>query len=234
MSDLCRQAEDNLAIDSAYNWAAMFTAYASGSSLEDISSTFACPMPVLRRAATSQDWAAIASRLVTPPPATVAAPTEARMAVLEANRAKNYQMADLLRDRLIHDFTQLRHGTLRIDKALVSRGQVIHTDAEPGPQDLVAMANAAKNVADMTYRALGDVQAGEDRGGNKNSGDIGGITVILPTVVHAAPIEAKAVEVVDLRPKEKNLEDILNKREAERKKRLADSVLESEDGPPEI
>lgn len=221
-----------LAVDTQYNWAAMFTAYASGSSLDDISATFACPMSVLRRAATAQDWAAIASRLVAPAPTPPAAPTEARMAVLEANRAKNYQMADMLRDRLIHDFTQLRHGTLRIDKALVSRGQIMHTDAEPGPQDILAMANAAKNVADMTYRALGDVQ--QDERGNRSSGDATSITVVLPTVVHAPMPEAKVVDVVDLRPKTHTIDEVIAKKQEEKKKQLADKVFDPDDGPPEI
>ena len=222
--------------ETAYNWAAMFTAFASGSSLEDIAATFACPMPVLRRAATVQDWAAIASRLVTPAPAPLATPTEARMAVLEANRSKNYQMADMLRDRLIHDFTQLRLGTLKVEKALMHKGDVVHTEVDPGPQDMVALANAAKSVADMTYRALGDVQADESRSG-VSKGEATSITVILPTVVNAArPLEmpAKVVEVVDLRTPHKTIDEQVEENLIKQRKNLSERALDPNDGPPDI
>lgn len=212
--------------ETAYNWAAMFTAFASGSSLEDIAATFACPLPILRRAATTQDWAAIASRLTAPVPVQPKPETEGRMALLEANRAKNYALADMLRDRLIHDFGLLRAGTLRVDKALVSKGQVVHADVEPGPQDLVALANAAKSVADMTYRALGDVTLEERGAGGGRGTDPTSITVILPTVV-AAPTLADAAAprpVIDLRPTGKSIEIAVEESKAGRAKAISGGV----------
>jgi hypothetical protein len=230
---LANAVGQNLAVDTQYNWAAMFTAFASGSSLEEISATFACPMPVLRRAATAQDWAAIATRLVTPPAAQPKPETETRLAVLEANRRKNYEMADMLRDRLMHDFAQLKHGTLKVEKALMHKGEVIHTEVDPGPQDMVAMANAAKAVADMTYRALGDVQAGEERNGPRQ-GEAAAITVILPTVVHnhgpAAPAidVTQGAEVVDLRPRRGvSIDEVVEKKAAQ--KALTQSALDDPD-----
>lgn len=217
--------------ETVYNWAAMFTSYASGSSLEDIADAFACPLPLLRRAATTQDWAAIASRLVTPPALPPKPETDTRLAILERNRAKNYEMADMLRDRLIHDFTQLRNGSLRVEKALVSKGQILHTDVEVGPSDLVALANAAKTVSDMTYRALGDVNAEERQ--TKGAMEAASITVILPTVVHnhnhQLPDEPK--EVIDLRPVEKTIDDAIAERREAAKARAKALVRSVDDGP---
>ena len=191
------------ASETTYNWAAMFVAYSGGSKLEEISQIFACPMPVLRRAAMTQDWATMSAKLVVPTARDVPDVTEARLKRLESNRAKNFELADILREKLLKDFIALRNGTLKVERVAAYKGEVHHTEVEPGPQDLVALANAAKNVSEMTYRALGDVAA-EDRQitGAKN-GDAASITVILPTVVHTtnAPREEKVVQqVIDLRP----------------------------------
>jgi hypothetical protein len=171
--------------------------------LEEISQIFACPMPVLRRAAMTQDWATMSAKLVVPTARDIPDVTEARLKRLESNRAKNFELADILREKLLKDFIALRNGTLKVERVAAYKGEVHHTEVEPGPQDLVALANAAKNVSEMTYRALGDVAA-EDRQivGAKN-GDAASITVILPTVVHTtnAPREEKVVQqVIDLRP----------------------------------
>jgi hypothetical protein len=191
------------ASETTYNWAAMFVAYSGGSKLEEISQIFACPMPVLRRAAMTQDWATMSAKLVVPTARDIPDVTEARLKRLESNRAKNFELADILREKLLQDFIALRNGTLKVERVAAYKGEVHHTEVEPGPQDLVALANAAKNVSEMTYRALGDVAA-EDRQitGSKN-GDAASITVILPTVVHTtnAPREEKVVQqVIDLRP----------------------------------
>jgi hypothetical protein len=191
------------ASETTYNWAAMFVAYSGGSKLEEISQIFACPMPVLRRAAMTQDWATMSAKLVVPTARDIPDVTEARLKRLESNRAKNFELADILREKLLKDFIALRNGTLKVERVAAYKGEVHHTEVEPGPQDLVALANAAKNVSEMTYRALGDVAA-EDRQivGAKN-GDAASITVILPTVVHTtnAPREEKVVQqVIDLRP----------------------------------
>lgn len=147
-----------------------------------------------------------------PPPAPR---TEAqqRFELIEKNRAKNFEMAELLRDRLMHDFLALRQGTLRVERAVSSRGQVVHVEVEPGPQDLVALANAAKSVAEITYRALGDVESSDK---SAKGGDSGGnsITVILPTVVHGGALEqkeARVSQVIDLRqrPEGTALEDVI-------------------------
>jgi hypothetical protein len=213
-----------------HNWAAMFTAFASGTSLEEIAEVFACPMPVLRRVATTQDWAAIASRLNAPVPLEAKPDTEGRLAVIEANRRKNYEMADILRDRLMHDFTALRQGTLRVDRALSTREGIVHVDVEPGPQDMVSLANAAKAVAEMTYRALGD-GAADDRSSSRVS-DAGAITVILPTVVHhtdTKPRNATPVEVVvDLRPKAQLIDAVV---QTDRKKSHVEHAMDSDDIP---
>lgn len=219
--------------DTAHNWAAMFTAFASGTPLEEISQVFACPMPVLRRAATSQDWAAIASRLTAPTPLEAKADTESRLEAIEANRRKNFEMASILRDRLVHDFLALRAGTLRVDRALSTREGIVHVDVEPGPQDMVSLANAAKSVAEMTYRALGD-GAADDRSSSRGS-DAGAITVILPTVVHHTqsdprPVKATPVEVVvDLRPEPQLLDAVVT--QADRKKSYVEHAMDSDDVP---
>lgn len=192
-----------VAHETTFNWAAMFTAYANGSKLEDISQLFACPMTVLRRVATTQDWATMSSQLVMPQARDLPDITESRMRRLEANRAKNFEMADILREKLLKDFQSLRDGTLKVERAVAYKGEVHHTEVEPGPQDMVSLANAAKSVAEMTYRALGDVAAEDRQANNGKGGDAASITVILPTVVHttSAPREEKPVQqVIDLRP----------------------------------
>ena len=189
------------AAETAWNWAAMFTAYANGSKLEEISQIFSCPMPVLRRAATTQDWASMSAQLVAPQARELPDVTESRMRRLEANRARNFELADILREKLLRDFQALRDGTLKVERAVAYKGEVHHTEVEPGPQDMVALANAAKSVAEMTYRALGDVAAEDRQVTNGKNGDAASITVILPTVVHtSAPKEDRPVQVVDLRP----------------------------------
>lgn len=191
------------ASETTYNWAAMFTAYAGGSKLDEIAQIFACPMPILRRAAMTQDWATMSAKLITPAARDVPDVTEARLKRLEANRAKNFELADILREKLMLDFIALRNGTLKVERAVAYKGEVHHTEVEPGPQDMVALANAAKNVAEMTYRALGDVAAEDRQITPHRNGDGASITVILPTVVHASnsPRQEKIVQqVIDLRP----------------------------------
>jgi hypothetical protein len=139
-------------------------------------------------------------------------------------------MADMLRDRLIHDFQQLRSGTLRVEKALVSKGQILHTDVEVGPSDLVALANAAKTVSDMTYRALGDTNAEERQ--TKGPMDAASITVILPTVVHNhGQLPAEPKEVIDLRPVEKTIDDVIQERREAAKVKAKAMVRSVDDGP---
>jgi hypothetical protein len=190
------------ATETHWNWAAMFTAYANGSKLEEIATIFACPMPVLRRAAMTQDWATMSAKLVVPEARDMPEITENRLARLEANRAKNYDLADILREKLMKDFIALKNGTLKVERCVAYKGEVHHTEVEPGPQDMVALANAAKSVAEMTYRALGDVAAEDRQITQGKNNDSASITVILPTVVHhtGSKDDAKPVEVIDLRP----------------------------------
>ena len=128
---------------------------------------------------------------------------EARLKRLESNRAKNFELADILREKLMQDFIALRNGTLKVERAVAYKGEVHHTEVEPGPQDMVALANAAKNVAEMTYRALGDVAAEDRQITPHRNGDGASITVILPTVVHTSNSsrqEKVVQQVIDLRP----------------------------------
>ena len=143
----------------------------------------------------------MSAQLVAPQARELPDVTESRMRRLEANRAKNFELADILREKLLRDFQALRDGTLKVERAVAYKGEVHHTEVEPGPQDMVALANAAKSVAEMTYRALGDVAAEDRQVTNGKNGDAASITVILPTVVHtSAPKEDRPVQVVDLRP----------------------------------
>ena len=184
------------------NWVAMFAAYCGGSTLAEISQTYAVPLAALHRVADTQGWVDIAARVSMPPdaPAPLKALTENRIALLEENRRKNYDLADALRQKLAEDFQLLRQGKLKVERVMTARTEVIHVEVDPGPQDLVALANAAKSVADMTYRALGDV-AVEEKTAAAN-GTAQAITVILPTVIHAGAPEHAPTRVVDLRPSE--------------------------------
>lgn len=184
------------------NWVGMFASYCGGATLEEIAQTYAIPYATVNRVATVQGWADIAARVAVPAnaPAPLKALTENRIALLEENRKKNYQLADALRDKLVTDFQALRQGKLKVEKVLTARSEVIHVEVDPGPQELVALANAAKAVAEMTYRALGDTSAEERTAPAATNGQA--ITVILPTVIHAGAPDHAPTRVVDLRPAE--------------------------------
>jgi hypothetical protein len=163
-----------------HNWAAMFAAFIAGSGLDEIARTFAVESTALRELATTQDWASLASRVTSP----LAKHTNSERN--ERNRERNLLMAELLRDRLIADFESLKAGTLTFAKQSTANGVVVTLENDPGPQDLVAYANAAKAVSEITYRALGDEMPTETtapRTRSARADEVGTITVVLPAVV---------------------------------------------------
>jgi hypothetical protein len=184
------------------NWVAMFASYCAGATLVEISQAYAIPLPAIQRVAAVQGWGSIAARVAVPQEGSAqhARLAENRMALLEENRRKNYDLADSLRTKLVDDFQKLRKGELKVEKVMTVQRDLVHIEVEPGPQDLVALANAAKQVADMTYRALGD-QLTEERK-SEGTSNAQAITVILPTVIHAPTPDPSPMRVVDLRPTE--------------------------------
>jgi hypothetical protein len=105
------------------------------------------------------------------------------LARIEANRAKNYEMAAKLAKELDRILDRLAAGTLRIKKRFQYKGQVVECDAEPSIADFVQLATYMRMVHDMTYRALGDIVA---NGGHKADAAAGAqppslpIEIILP------------------------------------------------------
>jgi hypothetical protein len=192
-------SDELLEMEARVNWVGMFAGYCAGAALEDLSNTYAVPLPLLEHVARTQDWAGIAAR-VSVPANYIPTPDQTRLAVIEENRRRNYELASGLRERLVKDVLALQKGDLKIEKAVVHRGTIIHTELEPAPQDIVALANAIRATADVTYRALGDVEAKDRTSTGVSEKDIQSITVILPTVVHQIASNHDERPVIDLRP----------------------------------
>jgi hypothetical protein len=185
-------------IELEFNWPAMYSAFARGSSLDEISMTFACPLPLLRRASTQQGWAELAEK--TFPIASkprLGQNDHARFVAIEANRKANLDMARTLRATVVRHLEALQEDRLMVERVNVSKGLVTVTPTKPTPSDILAYANAAKVTADITYAALGD-RADSGGVGKKSSDDPpSAITVILPSVV-VANRERKVSRVIDL------------------------------------
>jgi hypothetical protein len=191
----------------SYNWTAAFTAFIEKTSLEDIALTMAIPLATLKEKAYRDGWKRLASRLgsndaIMPARADVA---EEKLAKLEANRARNLEIAQKLQKDLLALVDSLVDGTLTIAKT-TSLGTIVQV--KPSIKDRVDLANYAKTVAEASYRALGDAPAAASEGGH--SGQTPVINVILPIqiaapragraeVVASHELECKEAEVTDAR-----------------------------------
>jgi len=180
----------------AYLYTPAFVAFCSGASVDEIAAEFKIPIESLKAKIRQENWRGLIKRMA----GRITAdriPGEDALARCEANRAKNFEMASKLREHLIEVVGALRAGTLRIKKVLHRKGETIEFLAEPGPADWVSIAAYARTIADMTYRALGDMVANGGYKADVNQGNQtpeSALTIVLPEVV-ARPRSQRGLEV---------------------------------------
>jgi len=177
----------------AYSYTPAFVAYCNGQSPDTIAAALNIPIDSLKSKMRQEGWKGLADKLLGqngPVPVN----TEDAFARLEANRAKNYEDACRLRDKLSRMLDELEAGTLRIKKYFLQKGEVVEYDAEPSMSDLVQIATFARMVQDMTYRGLGDQGVNAGHKADAAAGaqpPVAPITIILPKAI-ALPREQRA------------------------------------------
>jgi hypothetical protein len=140
--------------------------------------------------------------------ATIPSKVEAKLALIADNRQKNYEAACKLRDHALSILDKLGKGELQFEKVFNSKaGGVVRAVIGPSSGDWVNIATYLRTIADLTYRALGDMaEKGPDGTGTSagpNAPGAPAITIILPGAI-AAPRaereikEAQAGKVIDL------------------------------------
>ena len=132
---------------------------------------------------------------------TVAAPEtsspEAELAITRvlANREKNLVIACKLQADVLEQVELLQNGTLTVSRQ-TSTGTVIQMPA--GIKERAELASYAKEVAELSYRALGDAAPSRAEGNSSSSnGAHTPITIILPQVI-ALPRSARGEAVIEL------------------------------------
>lgn len=176
-----------------YNFAAALVAYAQGSSVESISESMAIPLTTLRNKVRTEGWARLANSLT---PAVAEVPAQRAERDLEriaANRARNLAVAQRLQEDLERQVEDLLAGRLTGRRTLRDGTGVEHP---AGLAERVQLANYAKAVADLSYRALGDQLVARET--EVTPAGAGTITIVLPPQV-SAPRPERA-DVVDLEP----------------------------------
>lgn len=214
----------------AYNWAAAFTAFVGGSSLDEVSAVFGIPEHTLKKRAIDEKWNVNREKILEQSKALVLAgpapvsqleannallPPEvrARLALIKHNREVQYQRAVKMGEELDKILAGLVDKTYKVGKWMaVPKAGPTWVEAEPGPADLVNIATYARTLADLAYRALGDAAAdGQERRAEVSATNSpqAAITIILPTSI-AAPRGERVLPppghgpVIDLRPEAKN------------------------------
>lgn len=184
----------------SYNYAAAFVEFCKHTSLEDIAVALVIPIERLRRRCHDENWSALAPRLEQGVVAVNHA--ERGLERISANREKNLEIARLLQEDLLETVTRLRDDTLRVTK-VTSKG--LKFELELGMRERADLANYAKSVAELSYRALGDVEQGKNAVPEGGLAGAQQITIILPGAV-AAPRQERVYdvdsEVVTINPPE--------------------------------
>lgn len=209
----------------AYNWAAAFTAFVGGSTLDEVSAVFGIPEHTLKKRAIDEKWNVNKEKILEQSKALVLAgpqpvsqleannallPAEvrARLALIKQNRETQYRRAVRMGEELDAILQGIRDKTYKVGKWIsVPKAGPTWVEAEPGPADLVNIATYARTLADLAYRALGDAAAdGQERRPEVSATNSPqqAITIILPTSI-AAPRGERILpqgsgNVIDLRP----------------------------------
>jgi len=186
------------------NWTAIFVSYCNGVPLEQLAEIHDISLDAIKRKAVADNWKAgrlelpLVTNLDTPVAAVDAAgrnaldllPADAkahRLAVA-ANREKNLAVARQLQDDIAEKVAALREGRFKIKKAVkikmskdVERVEIVELD--PTPAECLTLATYAKTVADLSYRALGDMGSGREKGETDLREQPPALTVILPAAI---------------------------------------------------
>src|SRR5262245_8313741 len=167
----------------AFPYTPAFLAFCRGAPVEEIATKFSIPIESLKAKMRQEGWRTLANRLVSKG-VPEQPPSERILEKIEANRAANYETAADLRRDATKIIEALLNGTLRIKKQWQYGGKVIEYEAEPTIADRLDLANYAKEIADLTYRALGDHGANgchrEDVAAGAPPPPCPAVTVILP------------------------------------------------------
>jgi hypothetical protein len=174
-----------------WNRTAAFIEYSRGTALEDIAHALAIPLDALMRWSHEDKWSLMVPKLPVAILPRAGAEAERAMERIRVNREKNLLVAIQLQEDLTNVVTKLLDGSLKIEKVFANGSRAI---LDPGVADRQGIALYAKHVAELSYRALGDVES--TRGVSEGGGSqVGQITIILPGAV-AAPREKRS-QVVD-------------------------------------
>lgn len=169
--------------------AAAFVEYCKGQTLEEISFGLALPLNILKGWYRMEQWSTVSKAALVP---VISNPEQAKrdLAAIEANRQVNLNIAKRLQNVLLDTVTKLEQGELTITR-VTAKGLTV--ESPPTPRDVADIANTARAVADMSYRALGDVievkHSGSERPGDNQGA--GQITIVMPALV-ALPRQKRA------------------------------------------
>lgn len=176
------------AMGASYNFAAAFVEFCKGTSLDDISLALAIPITRLKSRAHGEGWSMLAPAL---PAAPTTCPAERDLARINENRERNLAIARQLQEDLGELIGKLRDGTLKLTRVFANG---LQTEVDPSIRDRADLANYAKNVAEMSYRAIGDVEKSRNAPGEAGNSGPQQITIVLPPAV-AAPREMRAYDI---------------------------------------
>lgn len=188
-----------------YSWQAAFVAYCNGAPEEEISQIFDIPEGTLRNRMVMENWRKLRDEVLVcraGQESALPAKVDAKLKLIQENRAENLKVFGKLREHLLKVVTALAEGTgeapgLALEKQWHNKGSVVRAAVAPGPGDWVNIATYARTVAEGTYRALGDFAAQEKPGSDAPTGaappTAPAITIILPAAI-AAPRQERVIE----------------------------------------
>ena len=195
------------------NWPAAFVAYCNNCPLEEIAQVYGMSVLTIESRVRGEGWAKLRASipqnaenqaLVNVPRGTLEKPTagEAKLALIQQNRAINLGLWAALRDDAAAVIDRLRAGTLQFEKIFNGKTGIVRAAAEPSIGDRVNLATYLRTIADGTFRCLGDFQAQEKPAQDAIAGVVSApsITIILPAVISAPRDQRSEATVIDLRP----------------------------------
>lgn len=198
------------------NYTEAFAAYCRGTPAEEICSAFGLTMPALLKRMEIENWAGLRTVMVSVPVVNrpdLSPLANARMNLIEEHRAANYRNARLMQEHLTSVLSKLAAGDLKVKKTQLhgKSGCWSETETDPSTGDLVNLATYAKLVAELGYRALGDLAGGEKGSPDANAGPgsvAPAVTIILPGAI-GAPRDQRGQTVIDLRPEDVKTERVI-------------------------
>lgn len=165
-------------MNKGYNFVAAFVEYVKGETLEAIARALSIPLEALQRRCHEDGWARMAPML---PVKAEPHKIERDLAKIEANRARNYEIANLLLQDLENVARKLADGSLELDR-VTSKGAVVRY--RPGLAERAQLGQYAKALLEISTKCLGDVE--RSGGPGEKPGDSqahGAITIVLPSIV---------------------------------------------------